>query len=157
MPKKIVLKLSKMNTQRKRKTSGKTVRRSIRCKYPGKTYIVSQLLEMINVIKLYHWKTHSYADHTATDDLYEKLSANVDKFVEVYLGKQGSRIKKWDSEMSIVQYHRKKDFRSKMFEYREFLTDMNNCFDSTKDSDLLSIRDDILADINQFLYLFTMY
>ena len=42
-----------------------------------------------------------------------------------------------------------------MFEYREFLTDLSNKFDEKKDSDLLSIRDEILADINQFLYLFS--
>jgi hypothetical protein len=57
--------------------------------------------------------------------------------------------------MSIVQYNRKKDFKSRMFEYREFLNDLNIHFDEKKDSDLLSIRDEILADINQFLYLFS--
>jgi hypothetical protein len=57
--------------------------------------------------------------------------------------------------MSIIQYNRKKDFKSRMFEYREFLTDLSNQFDEKKDSDLLSIRDEILADINQFLYLFS--
>ena len=42
-----------------------------------------------------------------------------------------------------------------MFEFREFLTDLSNQFDEKKDSDLLSIRDEILVDINQFLYLFS--
>jgi hypothetical protein len=32
---------------------------------------------------------------------------------------------------------------------------MNVHFNETRDSDLLSIRDDLLADINQFLYLMT--
>ena len=130
-------------------------RKTMRCNTPGQSYIVRKFLEMVNVIKLYHWKTRTYSEHKATDDLYTKLSANVDRFVEVYLGKDGSRIKNWNSEMSILQYHRKKDFRSKMFEYREFLTDLSNCLDSKRDVDLLNIRDEILADLNQFLYLFS--
>jgi hypothetical protein len=32
---------------------------------------------------------------------------------------------------------------------------MNMFFDSKKDSDLLSVRDEILGHINQFLYLLT--
>ena len=42
---------------------------------------------MLNVVKIYHWKTFSYATHKATDELYEELNENIDKFVEVLLGK----------------------------------------------------------------------
>ena len=118
-------------------------------------FVIHKMLEMINVVKLYHWQTQSYSVHKATDKLYEKLDGNIDRFVEVYLGKEGVRIKKWDNEMSVIQYNRKKDFKSRMFEFREFLTDLSNQFDEKKDSDLLSIRDEILADINHFLYLFS--
>ena len=73
-----------------------------------------------------------------------------------YISEKTVRVfQKWDNEMSLIQYNRKKDFKSRMFEYREFLTDLSNKFDEKKDSDLLSIRDEILADINQFLYLFS--
>ena len=130
-------------------------RSTIRKRKPDQKCVIRKLLEMMNVVKLHHWKTQSYSVHEATDKLYENLDGNVDRFVEVYLGKEGGRIKKWENEMSIVQYNRKKDFKSRMFEYREFLTDLNIHFDEKKDSDLLSIRDDILADINQFLYLFS--
>ena len=141
--------------KKSRKVTKTNRRKTMRCNTPGQSYIVRKFLEMVNVIKLYHWKTRAYSEHKATDDLYTKLSANVDRFVEVYLGKDGSRIKNWNSEMSILQYHRKKDFRSKMFEYREFLTDLSNCLDAKRDVDLLNIRDEILADLNQFLYLFS--
>lgn len=40
-------------------------------------------LEMLMMVKLYHWKTHSYATHKATDQLYDSLNDNVDKFIEV--------------------------------------------------------------------------
>jgi hypothetical protein len=33
-------------------------------------------LEMLMMIKLFHWKTHSYATHKATDQLYDSLNDN---------------------------------------------------------------------------------
>ena len=49
-------------------------------------------LEMIMMVKLFHWKTHSYATHKATDELYASLNEHIDSFIEVLLGKTGSRI-----------------------------------------------------------------
>jgi hypothetical protein len=40
--------------------------------------VVVKFLEVLNMIKLYHWKTHSYATHKATDELSSKLHKNVD-------------------------------------------------------------------------------
>ena len=148
-------KISTKSTKNATKKHVNKNRTTLRKRKPEQQVVIHKMLEMINVVKLYHWQTQSYSVHKATDKLYENLDGNIDRFVEVYLGKEGSRIKKWDSEMSIIQYNRKKDFKSRMFEYREFLTDLSNKFDEKKDSDLLSIRDEILADINQFLYLFS--
>jgi DNA-binding ferritin-like protein len=53
--------------------------------------ITVKFLEMLLMVKLYHWKTHSYATHKATDDLYTKLNANIDSFIEILLGKTGFR------------------------------------------------------------------
>jgi DNA-binding ferritin-like protein len=54
--------------------------------------IASVFLEMLLMVKLFHWKTTSYATHKATDELYTKLNANIDSFIEILLGKSGSRI-----------------------------------------------------------------
>jgi hypothetical protein len=121
----------------------------------SKSHLVSVFLEMLNMVKLYHWKTHSYAQHKATDDLYASLNANVDKFIEVLLGKDPKRIKMMEKKIELIDPVNVTDFKSRIYEYREFLTDMNLHFNETRDSDLLSIRDDLLADINQFLYLMT--
>jgi hypothetical protein len=121
----------------------------------SKSHLVSVFLEMLNMVKLYHWKTHSYAQHKATDDLYSSLNANVDKFIEVLLGKDAKRIKMMEKKIDLIDPVNVTDFKSRIYEYREFLTDMNLHFNETRDSDLLSIRDDLLADINQFLYLMT--
>jgi len=124
------------------------------------------------MVKLYHWKTRSYGQHKATDELYGNLNEHIDKFVEILLGKgtskgttkgtsKGSekndgeedRIKMMEKRFDLIDPNNVKDFKSRMFEYREFLTDFNMYFDNKQDTDLLNVRDEILGDINQFLYL----
>jgi len=120
-----------------------------------KSNIVKMFLQVLNMVKLYHWKTHSFAQHKATDELYERLNENIDTFVEILLGKDQSRVKMLEKRIELTDSDNLKDFKSKIFEYRTFLTDMNMFFDIKRDSDLLSVRDEILGDINQFLYLLT--
>ena len=139
----------KNKTNKIRKKHNKTSK----CRFSNKTHIIKKLMELLNMIKLYHWKTNQYGHHVASDNMYEKLDNHIDKFVEIYLGKSKSRIKNWDNQLSVIQYNRENTFKSKLLEYREMLSDLNLCFDEKKDSDLLSVRDDILSDLNQFLYL----
>jgi DNA-binding ferritin-like protein len=120
-----------------------------------KSHIVKVFLEVLNMVKLYHWKTHSFAQHKATDELYERLNENIDKFVEILLGKDESRIKMLEKRIDLVDAKNVKDFKSRIYEYRTFLTDINMYFDAKRDSDLLSLRDEILGNVNQFLYLLT--
>ena len=117
--------------------------------------IVHTFIEMLNVVKMYHWKTHSFAQHKATDELYSSLNGHIDTFVETLLGKDGSRIEHWNKKIEIMQADNTAQFKSRVNEYRDFLIDLTNHFDANKDSDLLNIRDEILGDINQFLYLLT--
>jgi DNA-binding ferritin-like protein len=121
-----------------------------------KSHMVKIFLEILNMVKLYHWKTHSYAQHKATDELYSKLNEHIDEFVEVLLGKDGQRIKMMEKRIELIDPNNIKDFKSRIYEYRTFLTEFNMHFDSKRDSDLLSLRDQLLADINQFLYLLTL-
>jgi DNA-binding ferritin-like protein len=118
-----------------------------------KSEIVQKFMELLTMIKLYHWKTHSYAQHKATDELYGKLNENIDKFVEVLLGKSRHRVNMLETKMKMYDLDTKLELKEHIFEYRQFLIDMDRCFSPKKDSDLFSIRDDILGDLNQFLYL----
>jgi DNA-binding ferritin-like protein len=120
-----------------------------------KSLIVRTFLEMLNTVKIYHWKTRTFSQHNATDELYKRLNENVDKFVEVLLGKDESRVKMVERRCELLDFSKGSDFKERMYEYREFLVDMNRYFDAKRDSDLLNIRDEILGDINQFLYLMT--
>lgn len=124
-------------------------------KNKNKSHIVRVFLEMLNMIKLYHWKTYSYSQHKATDELYSKMQDNVDRFVEVLLGKDNNRIQMLEKRIDLLDMQTKESFKKRLFTYRKFLIDMNIYFDESHDSDLLNIRDELLADLNQFLYLFS--
>jgi len=152
----------KMKTRKPRKMKNKSMKKPLKkMKKMGatnreKSHIVRVMLEMLNTVKLYHWKTRSYSQHKATDELYERLNENIDKFVEVLLGKSSSRINMIEKNIYLKDYSETSDFKQKIYEFREFLKDLSIYFNDRNDSDLLSIRDDILADINQFLYLMTL-
>lgn len=125
--------------------------------YPNKmkSKIVQKFMELLTMIKLYHWKTHSFAQHKATDELYAKLNENIDQFVEILLGKSKKRVHMLEKHMRMYDLESKTELKEHIFECRLFLIDMTQMFDSRKDSDLLNIRDEILGDLNQFLYLLT--
>lgn len=140
------------------KNKNKTMRYKYKINAPKneiRSHIVRVFLEMLNNVKLYHWKTSSYSQHKATDELYERLNTNIDTFVEILLGKDETRIKLLKKQVDLLDTKNTHEFKSRMYEYREFLTEMNTIFDSKKDTDLLNARDEILGDINQFLYLLT--
>jgi DNA-binding ferritin-like protein len=122
--------------------------------------IVAMFLQMLNTVKLYHWKTHSYSQHKATDQLYSDLNDNIDTFVEVMLGKNGSRVNLTGQKtLPLLDYTNVNDFKKEVEKYKQFLIDMNQKADLniTNNSDLLNIRDEILGNMNQFTYLLTFH
>ena len=144
-------------SRRKMRIRSRTLKKSFKKTLSNETKsrIVQTFLEMLNTVKLYHWKTHSYAQHKATDELYSKLNENIDTFVEILLGKDESRVRMVEKRSRLIDSENTNDFKSRIYEYREFLIDISKFFDEKRDSDLLSIRDEILGHINQFLYLMT--
>ena len=145
---------------------------------PRKTSILAQFenevvvmfLDMLNTVKLYHWKTYSYATHKATDELHEKLEGHVDRFVEVLLGKattepgtgrgrKGERISLKSVGLTLRNDISKAEFKKKIDAYKSYLVGLDDHPAMRRgrmtNSDLFTIRDEILADLNQFLYLYT--
>jgi DNA-binding ferritin-like protein len=114
--------------------------------------------EMLLMVKLFHWKTHSYATHKATDELYSKLNDDIDKFIEVLLGKTGSRIDLMGHKsISLIDLNSPEQLKSKIESFKSYLVGLTNNkgLSSMTNTDLLNIRDEILGDMNQFLYLLT--
>lgn len=141
-------KTGKMRTKRRLNT---TIRKPRKIQ---KSKIITNFLMMLTTIKLYHWRTKSFAQHKATDELYAKLNENIDTFVEILLGKS-SRIHLLDKKTKIVDCANLDNLKENIYKYREFLIGLSAVLCPRKDTDLLNVRDEILGDLNQFLYLLT--
>ena len=116
--------------------------------------IIEFFIGLSNTVKLYHWKTGSYARHKASDELFEFIIESSDKFVEVYLGKYGrSIIKSIDCKIEVLSDDEIVKYLEKSIVYLNDMVKSKQI--KASDSDLLNIRDEIVAKINQTLYLFT--
>jgi len=123
-----------------------------------KKEITIKFFEMLLMVKLFHWKTYSYATHKATDELYSKLNDDIDKFIEILLGKTGSRIDLMGHKsISLIDLNSPDQLKSKIESFKSYLVGLTNNkgLSSMTNTDLLNIRDEILGDMNQFLYLLT--
>ena len=120
--------------------------------------IIVTFLQMLNNVKLYHWKTHSFATHKATDELYANLNKNIDSFVEVLLGKYGDRANlSHVKSIQIRDFSTQEQFKKQINYYKEYLIslDSQRVMKMMANSDLYNIRDEMLANLNQLLYLLT--
>jgi len=119
--------------------------------------ILHVLLILRNQVKLYHWQTMSFSRHKATDDLVTSLDTNIDKFTEAYMGRYGRP--KMTVSTGKIQIYDTNDKRAPqlMKEAVQWLTKSLPKLLSKDDTDLLNIRDEILGDIHQSRYLFTLH
>jgi DNA-binding ferritin-like protein len=114
--------------------------------------------EMLLMVKLFHWKTHSFATHKATDELYTKLNENIDSFIEVLLGKSGLRTDLMSNKsIKLVDLSSVEALKREIESFKNYLVSLNENATMKKmsNTDLYNIRDTILGDMNQFLYLLT--
>jgi hypothetical protein len=128
----------------------------------SKPNIVIMFLQMLNTVKLYHWKTISHSQHKATDELYSNLNESIDSFVEIMLGKQRTssnaitRVNLTGTKsIPLHDYSELSGFEKEIEMYKDYLIGMSSHFDSKLDSDLLNTRDELLGQLNQFTYLLT--
>jgi flagellar basal body-associated protein FliL len=117
---------------------------------------------MICTIQLYHWKTHSYAVHKATDELNDKVRSVTDKMIEILLGKTGNRIEFSSPHVSLKQVFNPPNpdfFKREIERYKNFLIkldqDKRMKQDEMTNTDLYNLRDELVGHLNQFLYLAT--
>ena len=117
--------------------------------------IVHLMMTLRDQVKLYHWQTLQYPRHIATNDLVTKLDANIDQFVEVYIGKYGRPKLSGQTSSIRLRNHSDKEASKLLQEAVTWLTgDLGRKLKKT-DTELLNIRDTIVADLNQTLYLFS--
>jgi len=107
-------------------------------------------------LKLYHWQTIQYSRHKATDDLIKSLDESIDLFVEVYMGKYGRP--NITRTTNTVQIRNMSDKNATKFvkDAIEYLQGPLTKSLKGNDTDLTNIRDEMLGNLHQILYLFTL-
>lgn len=117
--------------------------------------VILTFLQMLNTVKLYHWKTKSYATHKATDQLYTNLNKSIDSFVEILLGKYGDRVNLTNvKSIPLHDFVTDEQFKKEIANYKNFLVTLDRIPDMSN-SDLYNVRDEMLGQMNQLLYLLT--
>lgn len=121
--------------------------------------LVKSMLEVSIIVKLHHWNTMSYSTHKATDSLYDSLSDNIDKYVEVMIGKSNGdyRINKNNYEKLKIKNIANNSALEKQI--KSFISELNKFhskLDSIEYSDVNNIKDEIVGELNKFLYLLTL-
>ena len=107
-------------------------------------------LQLLN--KMYHLTTTSFARHKATDAFDDDIQKHIDKFAEVYIGRYNVKI-------NITKLNFNPEFLSDDGIERLFInsvTYLENLDRFVSNTELLNIRDELLADVNKTLYLFRL-
>ena len=108
------------------------------------------ILQFLN--KMYHLSTTSFARHKASDAFDDDVQKHIDRFAEVYIGKYN--VKPSISRMNFDLQYLTDDGIVRLFtESRIYLENLDRLVVETE---LLNIRDELLADINKTLYLFNL-
>jgi hypothetical protein len=114
--------------------------------------LASTLLGFVSQIHVFHWLTTSYAQHQALGGLYDGIHDLSDQFMEVYMGKYGRTI--GYSSASMISYD-VSDVIETIKGFEGFLISLTGQF-SESDTDLLNIRDEMLALVHKTQYLLTL-
>lgn len=117
------------------------------------TDLLNQLLRFQNQARLLHWQTTSYARHVAYGELYDKLSSQIDDFVETVQGKY-PRLKV-DGPL-LVDNLGDGDALEFLAELVDYLIGLSEVFPEPSDSDLLNKRDEMLGLANHIRYLLSL-
>lgn len=114
---------------------------------------IGTLFQVLNQLRMMHWQTESYAAHVALGGLYDSLDELIDEFVETYSGKYGKPKLESPIDINIVDINRV-DPESFLGEVAQFLQgSFSEHFDSSKDTDIANIRDEMLGAVNKTRYL----
>jgi hypothetical protein len=115
-------------------------------------------LQLRDQIKLYHWQTRIYARHIATDKILETLEKSIDSFVEIYIGKYGRpKITGKNAEITLHNLSEPGVIRVINASIKYLQGTLTKSLKAAADSDLINIRDEMIGELNQLLYLFTLH
>lgn len=111
---------------------------------------------MRSQLKVYHWQTRMFARHMASDDVLAKLDTTIDMYVEVYMGKYGRP--KMTSKTNTTYIQNMNDAMVSRFikVCIAYLEKPLVKHLKPTDTDLVNLRDEMLAELNKLQYLITL-
>jgi hypothetical protein len=116
--------------------------------------VVAGLQELFNQVKYFHWQTKSLAQHEALGGAFDDLEDLIDDFVEVTMGKYGRPSTK-NQKLEMFDYE-DVDINEWATGVVDYLISFDDILDDVKDTDLLNIRDEMMAVFNKVKYLLTL-
>jgi hypothetical protein len=118
--------------------------------------LIRFFLRLSSNLKLYHWCTKSYTRHVSSDAAYKAISSLIDRFIEVYFGKYGRPLIKTEKQLAI-DLLKMTDLEATLY-LRQVVTYMTKHRETfcpaASDTDLSSIMDELIAEMNKTIYLF---
>ena len=117
-------------------------------------HVALELVIARDQLKFYHWSTKIYARHSASDKIVSSLTDKIDRFIEVMQGTEGKRMSLPNTKITF-ENHTDVTIVKYLKTFRDWLIYELPKYINESSTDLLNIRDDILADVNNTLYLFT--
>lgn len=120
-------------------------------------HIALHLTHVRDQLKFYHWSTKYIARHTASDTFVNSLTEKTDRLIEVMQGSENKRIEIPDSAILKFKNETDSSIVKVLENFKDWLSNTFPTYLNKKisNTDILNIRDDILADVNNTLYLFT--
>jgi hypothetical protein len=105
-------------------------------------------------MRVFHWQTQktpgSFAQHEAFGKAYDELDPLIDDFIEIYQGKKGKLMANGTFNLSL---HNLDDNPEEFIdEFVDYLVNIVPQRLDEADTDLLNIRDEMLAILNQTKY-----
>lgn len=120
-----------------------------------KIKVTKMLLKLQMNVKLFHWNTVSYANHVASDELYEDLNKNIDRFVEIFLAKN-DRMNNNDLITLNLEVLSDKQIVPYLKSASDYITNDDFFRTFSYDYDLQDILTDIIKSLNKAVYLMTI-
>jgi DNA-binding ferritin-like protein len=107
-------------------------------------------------LRILHWQTKGYARHIAFGETYDTLEDLIDSFVEVSMGKNGRFVLQEENKTIKVENLVEVGIVDFLQGIKAKLIGMSAELSKENDTDLLNIRDEMLATINKLAYLLTL-
>lgn len=115
---------------------------------------ITNFLTLQNQMRVFHWQTQkipgSFAQHEAFGTAYDELDPLIDDFIEIYQGKKGKLMA--NGTFNIALHNLDENPEAFIDEFVDYLVNIVPQRLDDADTDLLNIRDEMLAILNQTKY-----